>query len=106
MHAGPGFFPAEMVFTERAIPVLVSQGIEWVIVANNHISRACKVSSLILLLYDLHKVNLFSVSLSLSLSLSLPPSLPPSLTHSLSLSLSYSLVRLHFFLCSPTCRTG
>ena len=38
-----GFFPAEMVFTERAIPVLVKQGIEWVIVANNHISRACKV---------------------------------------------------------------
>jgi len=33
----PGFFPAEMVFTERAIPVLVKQGIEWVIVANNHI---------------------------------------------------------------------
>ena len=38
-----GFFPAEMVFTERAIPVLVKQGIEWVMVANNHISRACKV---------------------------------------------------------------
>ena len=38
-----GFFPAEMVFTERAIPVLVKQGIEWVVVANNHISRACKV---------------------------------------------------------------
>ena len=38
-----GFFPAEMVFTERAIPVLVEQGIEWAIVANNHISRACKV---------------------------------------------------------------
>jgi len=39
-----GFFPAEMVFTERVIPVLVKQGIEWVIVANNHISRSCKVS--------------------------------------------------------------
>lgn len=38
-----GFFPAEMVFTERAIPILVEAGIEWVIVANNHISRACKV---------------------------------------------------------------
>ena len=38
-----GFFPAEMVFTERAIPVLVKQGIAWVIVANNHISRSCKV---------------------------------------------------------------
>lgn len=32
-----------MVFTERVIPVLVEAGIEWVIVANNHISRACKV---------------------------------------------------------------
>lgn len=39
-----GFFPAEMVFTERVIPTLVSQGIKWVIVANNHISRACKVT--------------------------------------------------------------
>jgi alpha-amylase/alpha-mannosidase (GH57 family) len=38
-----GLFPAEMVFTERAIPVLVEAGIEWVIVANNHISRACRV---------------------------------------------------------------
>jgi hypothetical protein len=37
-----GLFPAEMVFTERAIPVLVEAGIEWVIVANNHISRACR----------------------------------------------------------------
>ena len=42
-----GFFPAEMVFTERAIPVLVEQGIEWVMVANNHISRACKVNHII-----------------------------------------------------------
>ena len=38
-----GFFPAEMVFTERAIPTLVKHGIEWVIVANHHLSRACKV---------------------------------------------------------------
>ncbi|XP_064382608.1 alpha-amylase-like [Halichondria panicea] len=37
-----GFFPAEMVFTERAIPTLVAAGLQWVIVANNHISRACK----------------------------------------------------------------
>ena len=43
---GAGFFPAEMVFTERAIPVLVEAGIEWVIVANNHLSRACKVKLL------------------------------------------------------------
>ena len=39
-----GLFPAEMVFTERVIPALVDAGIEWVIVANTHISRACKVS--------------------------------------------------------------
>lgn len=38
-----GFFPAEMVFTERAIPTLVKQGIQWVVVANNHLSRACQV---------------------------------------------------------------
>lgn len=44
-----GFFPAEMVFTERAIPVLVEQGIQWTIVANNHISRACKVENFHLL---------------------------------------------------------
>jgi hypothetical protein len=37
-----GFFPAEMAFSERAIPALVAQGIEWVIVPNNHISRACQ----------------------------------------------------------------
>ena len=37
-----GLFPAEMVFTERVIPALVDAGIEWVIVANTHISRACK----------------------------------------------------------------
>ena len=43
LHVCVGFFPAEMVFTERVIPVLVEAGIEWVIVANNHISRACKV---------------------------------------------------------------
>lgn len=45
-----GFFPAEMVFTERAIPVLVEQGIEWVMVANNHISRACKVKPTLILI--------------------------------------------------------
>ena len=36
-----GFVPAEMAFSERDIPTLVAQGIEWVIVPNNHISRAC-----------------------------------------------------------------
>ncbi len=44
LYIVPGFFPAEMVFTERAIPTLVAAGLEWVIVANNHISRSCKVS--------------------------------------------------------------
>lgn len=37
-----GFFPAEMAFSERMIPTLVKAGIEWVIVPNNHLSRACK----------------------------------------------------------------
>eukprot|EP01094_Clydonella_sp_ATCC50884_P018066 TRINITY_DN3275_c0_g1_i1.p1 TRINITY_DN3275_c0_g1~~TRINITY_DN3275_c0_g1_i1.p1 ORF type:complete len:738 (-),score=134.45 TRINITY_DN3275_c0_g1_i1:204-2321(-) len=37
-----GFFPAEMAFSERMIPTLVKNGIEWVMVPNNHFSRACK----------------------------------------------------------------
>lgn len=37
-----GIFPAEMAFTERAIPTLVDAGLEWVIVSNSHISRSCK----------------------------------------------------------------
>ncbi len=37
-----GFFPAEMCFSERIIPVLKDCGIEWTIVANNHISRICE----------------------------------------------------------------
>eukprot|EP00756_Hemistasia_phaeocysticola_P032911 Hpha_TRINITY_DN16436_c0_g16::TRINITY_DN16436_c0_g16_i1::g.164152::m.164152 len=36
-----GMFPAEMAFSERIIPTLVKLGIEWVIVPNNHLSRAC-----------------------------------------------------------------
>ncbi len=36
-----GFFPAETCFSERLIPVLVDEGIEWSIVADVHISRAC-----------------------------------------------------------------
>jgi len=35
-----GLFPAEMTFSERMIPALLNAGVEWVIVANNHISRA------------------------------------------------------------------
>jgi hypothetical protein len=36
-----GYFPAETCFSERMIPVLAEMGIEWVIVADIHISRAC-----------------------------------------------------------------
>ncbi|MBN1946957.1 MAG: hypothetical protein JW797_14885 [Bradymonadales bacterium] len=37
-----GFFPSEMAFAEHVIPVLVQTGIEWVIVSNSHLSRACE----------------------------------------------------------------
>ncbi|MBN1766317.1 MAG: hypothetical protein JW860_13740 [Sedimentisphaerales bacterium] len=37
-----GYFPAELSFTERMIQVLVEEGIEWVFVPNNHVSRACE----------------------------------------------------------------
>ena len=36
-----GYFPAETCFSERMIPVLVEMGIDWVIVPDIHISRAC-----------------------------------------------------------------
>ena len=36
-----GFFPAEMCFSERMIPVLASEGIQWTIVPDVHIARAC-----------------------------------------------------------------
>ena len=36
-----GYFPAEMCFSERMIPALAEAGVEWVIVADIHISRAC-----------------------------------------------------------------
>ena len=36
-----GFFPAELSFSERMIKVLVEEGVEWVFVPNNHLSRAC-----------------------------------------------------------------
>ncbi len=36
-----GLFPPEMAFSERLIPLLVEAGIEWVVVSNAHISRAC-----------------------------------------------------------------
>jgi hypothetical protein len=37
-----GYFPAETCFSERMIPTLVREGIDWVIVADIHISRACQ----------------------------------------------------------------
>ena len=36
-----GLFPSEMAFSERLIPALVDAGLEWVIVSNAHLSRAC-----------------------------------------------------------------
>lgn len=36
-----GFFPAETAFSERIIPILKKLGINWSVVANNHLSRAC-----------------------------------------------------------------
>ena len=36
-----GFFPAEMCFSERLIPVLVEQGLDWCVVPDIHIARAC-----------------------------------------------------------------
>jgi len=36
-----GYFPAEMCFSERMIPILKEAGIEWTIVADIHLSRAC-----------------------------------------------------------------
>jgi hypothetical protein len=36
-----GYFPAELSFSERMIQVLVEEGIEWVFVPSNHLSRAC-----------------------------------------------------------------
>ena len=36
-----GFFPAEMCFSERMIPALAAEGIQWAIVPDIHIARAC-----------------------------------------------------------------
>ncbi len=36
-----GFFPAEMCFSERLIPALVDAGIDWSVVGDLHIGRAC-----------------------------------------------------------------
>ncbi len=36
-----GFFPSEMAFSERMIPILAEEGIEWSFVSAEKISRAC-----------------------------------------------------------------
>ncbi len=36
-----GYFPAETCFSERLIPILVEQGVQWAVVPDLHISRAC-----------------------------------------------------------------
>ncbi len=36
-----GMFPAETAFSERMIPALVAEGLEWVLVDNIHFDRAC-----------------------------------------------------------------
>lgn len=43
-----GFFPSEMAFSERLIPALAAEGVEWVVVSNEHISRACANYPLVL----------------------------------------------------------
>ncbi|MEW5691845.1 MAG: fibronectin type III domain-containing protein [Candidatus Hydrogenedentota bacterium] len=43
-----GYFPSEIAFSERLIPVLVQQGIEWVVVSNSHISRCIENFPLVL----------------------------------------------------------
>ena len=37
-----GMFPPENAFSNRMIPALVNQGIEWILVDNVHFERACK----------------------------------------------------------------
>src|SRR5581483_2645557 len=39
--ASKGFFPAETCFSEHIIPVLKKVGINWSVVANNHLTRSC-----------------------------------------------------------------
>ncbi len=36
-----GIFPAETAFSERIVPALVAEGIDWVLVDNIHFDRAC-----------------------------------------------------------------
>lgn len=37
----PGYFPTEMAFSTRLIPILAQLGIQWSIVSGEHLSRAC-----------------------------------------------------------------
>jgi len=37
-----GFFPAETCFSERLIPVLEDEGVDWAIVPDVHVARACQ----------------------------------------------------------------
>ncbi len=37
-----GLFPPEIAFSERLIPALADAGVEWVVVSNAHLSRACE----------------------------------------------------------------
>jgi len=39
--ASRGYFPTETCFSERLIPILKRVGIEWSIIANTHLARAC-----------------------------------------------------------------
>jgi hypothetical protein len=43
-----GFFPPELAFSERIIPVLAECGITWCFVPSNHLSRACANFPLVL----------------------------------------------------------
>lgn len=43
-----GYFPTEMAFSERLIPVLKARGIDWAVVSGNHLSRACADFPLVL----------------------------------------------------------
>ena len=36
-----GFYPPEMCFSQRIIPILAEEGFTWVAIANTHLSRAC-----------------------------------------------------------------
>ncbi len=40
--ASRGLFPPENAFTPRMIPPLAAEGVEWVLVDNIHMDRACK----------------------------------------------------------------